>query len=498
MKKSALLTVAVLAWMCTAAVQAQIERPRLVVGIVVDQMRWDYLYTYYNKWEQGGFRRLMDQGFSLDNTLIDYVPTVTAAGHASIYTGTTPAFHGIAGNDYMLHGRPTSSVRDTTVAGVGTDSSAGKRSPRNLLATTIGDQMKLVTDFQARVVGVAIKDRAAVLPAGHAADGAYWLDGKAKRFVTSTYYRDALPRWVSRFNDEHQDLLAGDLWNSWRGATATMQLAAAAIDGEQLGRDEVPDLLTISISSTDAAAHNYGLHVPRVDSIYYELDRQLALFFDLLDRKVGEGEYLVFLTADHGGTYTEPFMTGHRVVTGTWNPSQAFKDTNAALEARFGVPKLLKSEMEFSFYLDNELIAARGLDRDAVAAEAVRLLSVPDEVQWVVDFAHLDRYVLPAELRERLVKGYNQDRSGELFIIPTVGVYARYRPDAGANHGTWSQSDSHIPLVMMGWGVPHGSSSRQVAMTDIAPTVCAMLRIQAPNGCIGHAVTEIVDYSTNR
>ena len=209
----------------------------------------------------------------------DYVPTVTAAGHASIYTGTTPAFHGIAGNDYMLHGRPTSSVRDTTVAGVGTDSSAGKRSPRNLLATTIGDQMKLATDFQARVVGVAIKDRAAVLPAGHAADGAYWLDGKAKRFVTSTYYRDALPRWVSRFNDEHQDLLAGDLWNSWRGAAATMQLAAAAIDGEQLGRDEVPDLLTISISSTDAAAHNYGLHVPRVDSIYYELDRQLALFF---------------------------------------------------------------------------------------------------------------------------------------------------------------------------------------------------------------------------
>ncbi|MBR1551866.1 MAG: alkaline phosphatase family protein [Muribaculaceae bacterium] len=498
MKRTGFWITILLAWMCVATAQAQIERPKLVVGIVVDQMRWDYLYTYYNNWGQGGFRRLIDQGFSLDNTLIDYVPTVTAAGHASIYTGTTPAIHGIAGNDYMLHGSPTSSVRDTTVAGVGTNTSTGKRSPRNLLATTIGDQMKLATDFQARVVGVAIKDRAAVLPAGHAADGAYWFDGKVKRFVTSTYYCKELPQWVSRFNNEHQELLAGDLWNSWRGAAATMQLACAAIEGEQLGTDDVPDLLAISISSTDAAAHNYGLHVPRVDSIYYELDRQMARFFDLLDRKVGKGQYLVFLSADHGGTYTEPFMTGHRMVTGCWNPSQAFKDTNAALEAKFGVPRLLKSEMEFSFYLDNDLIAARGLDRDAVADEAVRLLSAPDEVQWVVDFAHLDRYVLPADLRERLVKGYKQDRSGELFIIPTVGVYARYRPDAGANHGTWSQSDSHIPFVMMGWGVPHGATSRQVAMTDIAPTVCALLHIQAPNGCIGRPVTEITDQSIKR
>lgn len=478
---------------CYTSAQSQIERPRLVVGIVVDQMRWDYLYTYYDQWCQGGFRRLLDEGFSFENTIIDYVPTVTAAGHASIYTGTTPAVHGIAGNNFLLHGQPTSSVRDTTVQGVGTTESVGMRSPRNLLATTLGDQLKLGTDFRARVVGVAVKDRAAILPAGHGADGAYWFDDTSQQFITSTYYKSELPQWVRQFNEKNHELLAGDIKYSWRGAKATMQLATAAIEGEQLGQDDVTDLLAISISSTDAAAHYYGLHVPRVDSIYCELDRQLADFFSMLDKKVGNGRYLVFLAADHGGTYTEEHMEEHRIATGSWNPAQAFKDVNAELEKRFGVKQLLKEEMEFSFYLDHDSIAAHGLDRDLVAAEAVRLLSQPDEVQWVVDFAHFDRTVLPAELRERLIKGYHLNRSGELFIVPSIGVYARYSHKSGANHGTWSQSDSHIPFVLMGWGVKHGATMRHTGMVDITPTICSMLHIQAPNGSIGHPATEITD-----
>ena len=468
---------------------AQPARPRLVVGIVVDQMRWDYLHTVAHRWGDNGFNRLLAQGYSCNNTMIDYLPTVTACGHASVYTGTTPAFHGIAGNDYMIDGIPVSSVKDTTVHGVGTTSRSGRRSPRNLLVTTLGDQFKLATDGKARVVGVSLKDRAAILPAGHGADGAYWYDNSTHTFITSDYYCSSLPGWVEAFNRANSTVLARDVWKEPDGVTVTFGLARAALEAEHLGADQVTDLLAVSISTTDAAAHTFGARSERVDSVYERLDRELAQFLSFLDEKVGQGNYLLFLTADHGGTYSEPHMRQMGITSGRWCSGKARDEANRELKERFGVDNLIKAEMEYSFYINNEAIAKAGLDRVAVKDAAIEALSRPREVMWVVDCERAMQTSIPAAIRERILLGWNSKRSGELFIMPVTGHYASWDGDkSGSNHGTWSQSDSHIPLLFYGWHVPAGETPRLTHMTDIAPTVCAMLHIQAPDAAIGQPI----------
>lgn len=486
------ILVSVVMWLVASAVcvMAQVERPRLVVGIVVDQMRWDYIYQYYDKWGDGGFKRLLGEGYSCANTMIDYVPTITACGHATVYTGTTPALHGIAGNDYMIDGKPTSSVKDTTVMAVGTQGNVGKRSPRNLLVTTIGDQMKLATSGLSRVVGVALKDRAAILPAGHGADGAYWYDNDNHQFITSTYYARELPKWAKDFNKSNKKLMSKtDVWKDKAGVTLTMELALSALKAEHLGRDFIPDLLAISISTTDAAAHSFGVMSAEVEPIYMQLDRELATLFKTLDKEVGRGNYLLFLTADHGGTYSEPHMSARHMPSGRYYDGKIRTETNERLRQRFGVDNLLRDQMEYTFYLNNDAIARRNLDREAVKAEAVRIINERPEVMWAVDVERVGEAAIPAEIRERIIKGYHRKRSGEIFVLPITGYYASWDGDArGSNHGSWSQSDSHIPLLFYGWHVPHGEMTSLTHMTDIAATVCAMLHIQAPNACIGQPI----------
>ena len=240
------------------------ERPKLVVGIVVDQMRWDYLSRYYNRFGEDGFRRLLDKGYSFNNCLIDYVPTVTAIGHTSIYTGTTPAFHGICGNDFSIDGKAVYCCRDSVVMPVGSDNKKdGQMSPVNLLATTIGDQLRLHTDFRSKVVGVSYKDRAAILPAGHAANAAYWLDRKNRRFITSTYYMKELPEWVKDFNEELEEnkvfkKMGKDIGLSPETGHITVDMAIAALDGERLGQGLETDMLCVSFSQTDVIGHEWG------------------------------------------------------------------------------------------------------------------------------------------------------------------------------------------------------------------------------------------------
>lgn len=484
MKKILVVIMAVVAMVATA----QPSRPKLVVGLVVDQMRWDYLYNY--QWGEGGFKTLLTDGYSCNNTIIDYVPTVTAAGHTSIYTGTTPAIHGIAGNNFMVDGKSVTSVQDDNERAVGGDAKTRGKSPRNLITTTIGDQLQLATGFKSRTVGIALKDRAAILPAGHHPAGAYWYDGNSKTFVSSTYYMDKLPRWVTDFNKRHREELASNVYQLPVGTSLTFALAEQALINEGLGQGEATDLLAISVSNTDMCSHYHGTHSPKVDSIYWQLDRDIAHFIEVLDQRIGRGNYLLFLSADHGGTHSYPRMTAHGLPSGCWSNPEALKAANAVLERQFGVKKLLKAEMEYTFYINEEAIESAGLDRDAVMRAACQALEDPEEIQWAIDVSRIDTYPIPTILKERIKLGYFPGRSGEIYIVPRTGVYAGKKDEAGSNHGTWSQSDSHIPLIFMGWHVTPGETSRLTHMTDIAATVCAMLHIQAPNGCIGTPIME--------
>ena len=514
--------------------QAQPERPKLVVGIVIDQMRWDYLYRYYARYGEGGFKRMLGEGFSVENCQIPYIPSVTAIGHTSVWTGSVPSIHGIAGNAFVKDGKIVNCVGDNTVKPVGSDGKAGYMSPRNLWVTTIGDELRLATNNRSKVVGVALKDRAAILPAGHHANGAYWFDDKAGRFITSTFYMDKLPEWVNKFNkrklaekylsqkwetlypiDTYQQSTAdannyengivdGEkaqlpldlaalykkhgykiIRNTPFGCNLTFDIAKAAIEGENLGKNTDTDLLTISCSSTDYIGHQVGVNAVETEDCYLRLDQALADFFAYLDKTIGKGNYLTFLTADHGAVNNAAFLQDQRIPAGIWNGKSMVKELNQELKAKFNTDKdLVMTIMNYQVFFNTATIEEAGLDYAAVKQVVVNRLKKEKIVHYAFDMEKTSTESIPEQLKFRAINGYNRERSGGVQIVLKPAHY-EYDVAKGTNHGAWNPYDIHIPLVFMGWHIQHGATTQPHYMTDIAATISALLHIQAPNGCIG-------------
>lgn len=519
---------------------AQLNRPKLVVGIVVDQMRWDYLYRYYDLYSDGGFKRMINEGFSCNNTLINYLPSYTAVGHSSIFTGSVPAINGITGNNwiYTNTGKSTYCTDDDSVQTVGATGTAGQMSPRNLLSTTITDELRLATNFEGKVVGVSLKDRASILPAGHNPTGAYWLDDHSGHFITSTYYRKELPGWVAGFN---QQGLPGKLMSGqWKpllpiaaykqstkdnepwegilpgakepvfpydlkaayakdkeslrqtpfGNTLTLEFAEAAIDGEQLGQDNTTDFLTINCASTDYSGHLVGPNAIEIEDVYLRLDKDLATFFSYLDKKVGKANYLVFLSADHGGANAVGFMQHNKMPTGY---TTSLRDgLNNHLQKAFQVGKLVTSFLNEQVHFNRQLIETSKLDLDAIKNSTIAYLNQQPEIAFVMDASKPGSAGIPGVIKEMIINGYNKDRSGAIKIIYKSGMMSGHYK-TGTTHGSWYAYDTHIPLIFMGWKIPHGSTNKTLHITDIAPTLAALLHIQMPSGCIGDPITTITD-----
>lgn len=483
--------------LCMAFVaQAQIERPKLVVGLAVDQMRWDYLYYYYDKFGEGGLRRLVDEGYSCENTLINYMPTVTAIGHSSLYTGSVPALTGIAGNNFHIDGQQVYCCADPTVKGVGSDSRAALMSPRNMLATTIGDQLKVATDFRSKVIGVALKDRASILPAGHSADAAYWYDNSVGHFVSSSYYMDALPQWVEDFNKKNHTKPGYDIKPTDEGVTMTFRMAEAALENENLGNRGETDMLCVSVSSTDAVGHAYGTRGTENESVFMTLDKELAHFLSFLDAKVGRGNYLLFLSADHGGAHNPNFLKRHKIPAGGWEGGEAMKALNAHLTEKFHHNiDYINDAMNYQFFVNHKALDSLQLNCDDVKAEAVSFLKRDSQYLFVVDNEHAATASVPSRIREMIINGYNRNRSGDITIVLRTNVFDQKVDDryVGTQHGVWGPYDAHIPLVFMGWNVKHGSTSEPAHIVDVAPTVCALLHIQMPDACVGDAIMPVME-----
>ena len=518
---------------------ANVARPKLVVGLVVDQMRWDYLYRYYDRYQTGGFKRMLNEGFSCENTIIDYVPTVTAIGHSSIYTGSVPAIHGIAGNDFIINatGKTMYCTEDSTVTTVGSSSRAGKMSPRNLLANTIGDELRLATNFRSKVIGIALKDRGSILPAGHSATAAYWFDGGGK-WITSSYYMKELPKWVTDFNNQKfpEKYLKQD-WNTlydiktyiqstpddtkyeglFEGQTApvfpiktsqmftkdfniirstpygnsmTLDLAKAAIDKEQLGQGNVTDMLTVSLSSTDYVGHKFGVNAIETEDTYLRLDKDLAEFFTYLDAKVGRGNYTVFLTADHGAAHNIDFSKDNKLNSSKWSGSKVQREMNKAIEDKFKVKDVVLSLMNAQVHFNYKLIKENDLDEELIRKICISYLKTQPEIAFAVDLNNIANAPVPEEIKRRIINGHAVHRSGGIQFILNPAVFSA--GSNGTSHSAWNPYDSHIPLVWMGWGINSGRLTRQTNMTDIAATVAALLRIQMPNGSIGKPITEVL------
>ena len=517
-----------------------LSRPRLIVGIVVDQMRWDYLYRYYNRYGTGGFRRLLSEGFSCEDTYINHLPAFTAVGHTTIFSGSVPSIDGIAGNDWIdqATGKSVYCTQDDSVQPVGGTSPAGNMSPRNLLATTITDELMLATNFQSRVVGVSLKDRASILPAGHTPTGAFWFDDVKGCFSTSTWYMKELPEWVNRFNAkaEPDQLVAGG-WNTlypidtytestpdnspWEGLfkgetspvfphdiarfykedhdnirsspfgnTLTLDFAKAAVEGYAVGHRDATDFLTINSASTDYVGHKYGPNSIEEEDVFLRLDKDLAAFFSYLDSKVGKGNYLVFLTADHGASHSIDFMRSHQIPAGFVGIRNLMKKLGDTLSAVFGVNDLLLNSSNYYVNFNLALIRQANLSFDSLKRVAIYWLQQQAALQYVVDMADIGKTALPQPLHEMVINGYNRKRSGSILLIPNPGWFDGF--EKGTTHGVWNPQDTHIPLVFMGWHIPHGALYRTVHMTDIAPTLANLLHIQAPDGNIGDPIPELI------
>ena len=350
----------------------QESRPKLVVGIVVDQMKMDYLFRFYDDFAPNGFKRLLNDGFSYNNMHYNFLPTYTAPGHASIFTGATPNMHGIISNEWFNKktGQPLYCTDDESVKLLGEGlEEDGKMSPKNLLTTTITDELKLTTNFKGKVIGVSVKDRGAILPAGHFADWAFWMT-KSGSFISSTFYGDKFPDWATEFNNEKKylpyinkgwnllkplsvyneslpddskyegklngvkavfpyDLKAmydkkggGIIKNTPFGNDYLLDFAKRAVEKENLGADNDVDFLTVSFSSPDYIGHDLGSRAIETQDNYLRLDQNIADFLIYLDNKVGKGNYLLFLTADHGGAENSAFLKDNKLNISNIEPSE--------------------------------------------------------------------------------------------------------------------------------------------------------------------------------
>lgn len=466
MKNITLFVVMALTGCCRVSAQPvntpTVERPKLVVGIVVDQMRWDYLYRYQKRYVEGGFRRLLKEGFSCENTRIPYVPSVTAIGHTCIYTGSVPSIHGIAGNNFVKNGKKVYCTDDATVKPVGITSDAGLMSPRNMWVTTIGDEMKIASNGRAKVVGVALKDRASI-----------------KNGVKAILPLN-LPALYKKYG-------YNIIRNTPFGNSLTLDFAKAAIEGEQLGADDETDLLTVSCSSTDYIGHQVGTHAIETEDTYLRLDKAIADFLSYLDAKVGKGNYLVFLSADHGAMNNARFLQDRRIPAGTWDDAVAAKKLNVALANAYpNVGELVKTVMNYQVFFNLNVIKDNNLDFAKIKQTVVDILKEDSCVLYACDMAKTMTESIPDDVRTRIVNGYNRERSGDVAVVLKPNFYTHGLK--GTDHGAWNPYDTHIPLVFMGWGIKHGATTRETFMTDITPTIAALLHVQAPNGCVGHAI----------
>lgn len=548
MKKIILYVAVCLTTFTYAQTKKNDQPPKLVVGIVVDQMRHEYLFRFQSKYGNGGFKKLMNEGFMLKNGHYNYSPTVTGPGHASVYTGTTPAIHGIIGNEWYDKNlkKSVNCVEDPAYQVIGSPEGNGDVSPWRMLSTTVTDELKLFTQKKARVIGISIKDRGAVLPAGHMPDGAYWYDSKTGTFITSTYYKTKLPDWVEKFNQQN---LAGKYltreWNTLMpissyvesgpdennyeghiggkerpvfpydmktlrkpndfsllsttpfGNDFVTEMAKAAIDGESMGADQITDFLAISYSSTDILGHAVGPNAIEIEDMYLRLDKNIEDLLKTLDAKVGAGTYTVFLTADHAVADVAQYMIDNRIPAGYFDTDRLKTDLNDHLGRYFPGKKIIEAISGGQVFFDQDIF-----QKDPKASGVELLIATELTINFLlkqdgVANAYSENVLRQSQFEEGgikglIVRGYHAKRSGDVMILLEPGWYGAGSIQ-GTTHGSPYAYDTHVPILFYGNGIKTGTSVQYHGITDIAPTISALLNIKFPSGCTGQPIRELFE-----
>ncbi len=519
-------------------------KPKLVVGIVIDQMRYDYLTRFKHRYGNGGFNRLLNDGFNLKNGHLNYTPTYTAVGHASAYTGTTPENHGIMGNDWYhkYEQKSVYCVDDKDYKTVGSDTKQGEKSPHRMVTNTIGDQLHLAQNMNGKVIGLSLKDRGAILPAGHSANAAYWYDTKKGKFITSTYYMNELPKWVKEFNDSGiAEKYVNETWNTYydistytsstsddnkyeekfktedapvfphdlkkikkkegfnllkntpQGNSILTDLALATIDNEKMGQGEYIDLLAVSYSATDGIGHKFAPNSIEVEDTYIRMDLEIEKLLNHLDKTVGKGNYTVFLTADHAVTENPNYLKDNKLPAGFRSSKKINDHIKDIAKDKFGEKKLIEYVQNNNIFLSEKHLKKEKLNRAFVAQTIADELVKHKKVYKTVTSRTLETTYFTEGLLALVQKGFNQKYSGDIVFIYTPSILSDgYDKKGGTTHGSPYSYDTHIPMLFYGAGINKGGSHEYNPVTNIAPTICALLEIEFTNGNSGNVVSEII------
>ena len=541
---SVVVAMLILAARCMAQQPVWQDPPKLVVGIVVDQMRVDHIYRYWDNFGEGGFKRLVNEGSFQRDAHFNYAPTQTGPGHASVYSGTTPAHHGIVANDMFVRdtGAGLYCVQDDRMSGVGGAGSKGQRSPFNLLSTTIADELERRTDRRSKTIGIAMKDRSAILPIGRTGDAAYWFfEGTDGHFATSTWYMKELPQWINDFNAQglalkylnttwdlllpreryrqvlpdanpYEEPLAGaseatlpqDLGTLFKASggntallrflpgsnTLTTDLALAALHGEGMGKDAITDLLAVSFGAPDEIGHQMGLRAVEMEDMYLRLDLELARLLVALDEQVGQGEYTVFLTADHAAGDVPEYLKDLRASAGYVDMQPLINAVDSALSVQFGPGQWVRKRVKEQLFLNDSLMLVRELDPAVVQRAAADILLKDQAIAEALTASDLVRITYPCGIRKMIQQGFMPMRSGDVCFALRPNHAASYpgMVKQGTDHGAPWTYDTHVPVILFGKGVKPGEVLLHTAITDIVPTISAIIGMALPDAATGVVV----------
>lgn len=522
------------------ASSSDLDKPKLVVSIVVDQMRFDNLDKYNGSYSDNGFKRLIREGFNLKNNHFNYVPTVTGPGHASISTGSTPKTHGIAGNNWFdkKTRKDVYCTTDLDYENLGGNAYSAKMSPNNLLVETLGDLNRIENDMNSKTISIAIKDRGSILMGGKKANAAYWFYGKDKgEWVSSKYYMQELPDWVNSFNNsgfistyirEWNTLYDINSYNESRsddnkfeksfkgdpsvtfpydlnklkdlndgydmlketpfGNSLTTDFAIEAIFNEKLGKDQYTDVLTISYSSTDYIGHNFGVDAKETQDAYLRLDLEIERLLNFLDSHVGKNEYTLFLTADHGAAKIPAYLNSIGVKSQNIEEGTVKNILNDVLFKSFGSNQLISKIMNSQIYLNDNTINSLNLNLDIIEKTIINTLSQLDFIDKVYTSNEIINGNFDSGYELLIQNGYNIPRSGDIIFKLKENVISY--GNKGTTHGSGYSYDTHVPLIFFGKKIVQGESNVKTKITDIAPTIAKLLGLKKLSDSTG----EVLDF----
>lgn len=517
------------------------EKPKIIIGITIDQMRYDYLSYYWDDFGKNGFKRLVHSGTNCKNTRYNYLYTQSSPGHATIATGTHPAQHGIISDVWFnrIKEEYVSSVQDDQVSALGGFYDRGKKSPRHLVSTTFSDEMKIASNGKSKVYSISLNPATSILTAGHMANAAYWFDGRTGEWMSSSYYMDSLPRWVqsfnekkfpelymkrswepfknvtggitvqmdtmnqettlfSRMNDFKHDLykmLGGkyayrELFTTPYGNTLTIDFALAAMVNEKLGMDEHPDYFHINFSSNGYIGQKYGQQSPELKDSYMRMDRIIAHLLDFIERRIGKEHVMIFLTSDRGAAYSPEQLQELNIPSDYFNLNQAIALLRSYLNVIYGQGEWIQAYNHNQIYLNRNLIEDSRLSLQEVQDKTAQFIIQFSGIANALTSTALEYGNYTSGIFEKFQNSYNQKRSGDILINLSPGWIEKGQSLTFSN--TAYAYDTHVPLIWYGWKISRSSLSTQIDMTDIAPTISQLLQISYPNSSTGKPIQDIL------